>query len=364
TEHSMKRLALLLLPALAVLSAPANASAQSLDGTFRLGVDLSFFQFQRQTIENGGGSDLETDTSVFSLLSQELGLVAGVNLSERFFLGGRLVLARTNLHVDPDSRVGLTWEIGPVVEYRFLDSGIFRPFGNVGLFFGGDSVKVGDAKDNANFLGFRFGVGGNIFIADSFSIDPRLEFDYRFQIGADDGAGQSRWNVGLIVALTGWIGGSPSAGSNNTGFRAGSGESQSVTEVTEVIDLGSDVLLTLVGTPGMDSMDIRLQRRGSNAVLAQCSELAWQVDGAAARMPVAYASEDLSGGVAETLSNRTASNNATLLGNARVVTLTVCGASFTMTPAQLAQLGDFSRRLNATNYAPQQQQDAWPPRAY
>lgn len=358
----MKRLVLILVAAFAALSAPTAASAQSLDGTFRLGVDLTFFQFQRTTTEGGGGVDVERDSSTFSLLSQELGLVAGANLSESFFLGGRLVLARGTEHIDPDNRSALVWEIGPVVEYRFLDSGIFRPFGNVGLFFGGESSKVGDVKDSANFLGFRFGVGGNLFIADSFSIDPRLEFDYRFRIGADDGEGQSRWNIGLIVALTGWIGGSSSGGGNASG-PSGSGDAQSVTEVTEVVDLGSDVLLTLVGTPGMDSMDIRLQRRGANSVLSQCSELAWQVDGAAARMAVAYDSEDLSGGIAETLSGRTASNNATLLGNARVITLTVCGASFTMTPAQLGQLGDFSRRLNATNYAPQQG-DAWPPTAY
>lgn len=360
----MKRLALLVLAALAAFSAPTTASAQSLDGTFRLGVDLTFFQFQRRTDEGFGGVDVESDSSIFSLLSQELGLVAGANLSESFFLGGRLVLARGTQHIDPDNRSSLVWEIGPVVEYRFVDSGIFRPFGSLGLFFGGESTKVGDAKDSANFLGFRFGVGGNLFIADSFSIDPRLEFDYRTRIGADDGEGQSRWNIGLIVALTGWIGGSSSGGSSNSGAQGGSSsDAQSVTEVTEVVDLGSDVLLTLVGTPGMDSLDIRLQRRGANSVLSQCSELAWQVDGAAARMAVAYNSEDLSGGIAETLSGRTASNNATLLGNARVVTLTVCGASFTMTPAQLGQLGDFSRRLNATNYAPQQG-DAWPPTAY
>ena len=357
----MKRLALLSL-LLAAFSSPS--SAQTLDGTLRLGVDLTFFQFQRTTTEGPGGVDFESDTSEFSLLSQELGLVAGGNLSESFFLGGRLVMARSTRHADPDNTSTLIWEIGPVVEYRFVDSGIFRPFGDVGLFFGGGSQKVGDVKSSANFLGFGFGVGGNLFIADSFSIDPRLEFDYRFRIGADDGESESRWNIGLIVALTGWIGGSSGdAGSSGTRPRAGGTESPSVTEVTEVIDLGSDVLLTLVGTPGMDSMDIRLQRRGANSVLAQCSELAWQVDGAAARMPVAYAGEELSGGIAETLAGRTASNNATLLGNARVVTLTVCGASFTMTPTQLGQLGDFSRRLNATHYAPRQE-DAWPPTAY
>ena len=356
----MKRL-LLSLAALVFFTAPA--SAQSLDGTFRLGVDLTFFQFQRQTQEGTFGSDVETDTSVFSLLSQELGLVAGANLSERFFLGGRLALTRSTLHADPDNTSTLSWEIGPVVEYRFLEDGIIRPFVEGGLFFGGASQKIGSVKDSANFLGFRFGVGANIFLAERFSIDPRLEFDYRFRLGADDGEGQSLWNVGLVVALTGYIGGgSDSPRTSNTGFQAGSGETQSVTEVTEVIDLGNDVLLTLVGTPGMDAMDIRLQRRGMNAVLSQCSELAWQVDGAAARMPVRYASEDLSGGIAETLSGVTASNNATLIGNARVITLTVCGASFTMTPAQLAQLGDFSRRLNATTYAPQQ--DVWPPPAY
>ena len=125
-------------------------------------------------------------------------------------------------------------------------------------------------------------------------------------------------------------------------------------EITEVLDLGNDVQLTLRGTPGADSMDVRLRRSGTNSVLSQCSEVSWQVDGASARMPVAYTSEASSGRVAETLSGIAGTNNATMIGNARAVTLTVCGATFTMTSAQLSQVANFSRRLSG-GAAPQQQ---------
>lgn len=139
---------------------------------------------------------------------------------------------------------------------------------------------------------------------------------------------------------------------------------QPVVQVTEVIRLGNDVLLTLLGTPGVDSVELRFQRRGANSVLSQCSQLEWRVDGATASMPVTYASENLAGGIAETLSGSAGSNNTTHLGSARVVSLSACGASFAMTPAQLGQFADFSRRLNTAsptndaNGAPQQQQPA------
>ncbi len=79
-------------------------------------------------------------------------------------------------------------------------------------------------------------------------------------------------------------------------------------------------------------------------------------------MPVSHTSEEVRGGVEERLSGSTASNNAALLGNARVVTLTVCGASFNLSPAQLRELQDFSSRLHRVTAPPAQ--DAWPPAAY
>lgn len=125
-------------------------------------------------------------------------------------------------------------------------------------------------------------------------------------------------------------------------------------QVTEVLTLNSEVQLSLVGTPGAESVNVLLQRRAAGAVLSQCSAFSWRVDGASASMPVSYTSEAFSGGVAETLTGRAGINNTVMIGNARVVTLTVCGASFSMTPAQLGQFTNFTRQIGANTAAPQE----------
>lgn len=126
-------------------------------------------------------------------------------------------------------------------------------------------------------------------------------------------------------------------------------------QVTEVLTLNSEVQLSLVGTPGAESINVVLQRRAAGSVLSQCTEFGWQVDGATVSMPVSYASEAFAGGVAETLTSRAGTNNTAMIGNARSITLTVCGASFSMTPAQLGQFASFSRQIGGNaDRAPQQ----------
>jgi hypothetical protein len=132
---------------------------------------------------------------------------------------------------------------------------------------------------------------------------------------------------------------------------------------TETLDFGDGVSATLFGVPGQNQMTVRFQRRGPAPVLQGCQQLVWQVDGQPAQMPVGYTPTQESAGVLETLEGTTASNNAALLANARVVMLTVCGASFTLTPQHLQQLTDFNQRLQGAA-AQQQHSDPWGAPAY
>ncbi len=340
--------------------APERAEAQpTVANKIRLSLDQSLFTLMSTDYE--GVPDRQTQTS-FGLLGRGFGLSVGAAIGEMFFIGGRLQLEWTK---DESDTTDLSWGLGPFAELMFSD-GAFVPFGLVGLDIAG-RVITPDGSDSVkiNTFGFRFGGGAHIFVTDSFSIDPRLEFGWDTRIGEDEfEQDYSSIRFSILVGFSGWFGGgdpAPSYGGEPiTGGTVepmpgdAPGSTTVANSTTETLDFGDGISATLYGVPGRSDMTVRFQRRGPAPVLQGCAELVWQVDGQAAQMPVTYTPTQESTGVLETLEGVTASNNAALLANARVVTLTVCGASFTLTPQHLQQLGAFNQRLTVQPAQPQQ----------
>lgn len=344
-----------------VTLAPQKAEAQSVADRLRLSADLTFFEFTKFNA-SFGGFDSDTKGSYFGFLNQGLGLSVGASIGDMLFIGGRLVLERAQSHDEGDDSSQLGWALEPFVELMFLDQGPVVPFALAGLGLQGLVDDDGSSRDKTTFFGFRFGGGAHIFLAESFSLDPRVEFGWATDVGGEDDVDISRIRFGIVVGLSGWFGGgdpAPSYGGETVQPLpgAGPGSTTVANSTTETLDFGGGVSATLYGVPGQSDMTVRFQRRGAAPVLQGCSQITWQVDGQAAQMAVGYTPTQESGGVLETLEGKTASNNAALLANARVVTLTVCGASFNLTPQHLQQLGDFNQRLQAQQ-APQQN-DPW-----
>ncbi|MAQ16747.1 MAG: hypothetical protein CMN30_18385 [Sandaracinus sp.] len=249
----------------------------------------------------------------------------------------------------------------------FLDHGPVVPFAMAGLSIEGYVQDDGDDRAKTNYLGFRFGAGAHIFLADSFSLDPRVELGWSTDVGGDtEGLDVSRLQFGIVVGFSGWFGGGEAAPDYALGPAPGAGPGPSPTPTaaatTETLDFGGGVAATFYGTPGEPDMVVRFQRRGPTPVLASCQELVWQVDGQPAEMRVHADQSGEAGDVLETLEGKTAASNARFLGSARVVTLTVCGASFSLTPQHLQQLGDFAGRMQPA--AQPAQNDPWGRPAY
>jgi len=346
--------------------APGEAEAQpTVANKLRLSLDQSLFNFTSTDFE---GDPDRANTSSFGLLGRGFGLSIGATIGEMFFIGGRLQLEWSK---DDGDNTDLSWGLEPFAELMFADGAVV-PFAMAGLSIAG-LVITPDGADSqkVNTFGFRFGGGAHIFLTDSFSIDPRLEFGWDTRIGEDDfEADFSTIRFSIVVGFSGWFGGgdpAPAAAPAGAAMQPLPGDAPGSATVanstTETLDFGDGISATLFGVPGDSQMTVRFQRRGPAPVLQGCQQLVWQIDGQPAQMPVAYTPTQESTGVLETLEGSTASNNAALLANARVVTLTVCGASFTLTPQHLQQLGKFNERLQGAAVQPQQN-DPWGQPAY
>jgi len=344
---------------------PGRAEAQStVENKIRISLDQSLFSLLSTDYE--GVPDRQSQTS-FGLLGRGFGLSVGASIGKMLFIGGRLQLEWAK---DEGDNTELSWGLQPFAELMFADGAIV-PFALAGIDIAG-VVVTPDGADSvkANTFGFRFGGGAHFFLTDSFSLDPRVEFGWDTRIGEDDGDQDfSSIRFSIVVGFSGWFGGgsaAPTVGGNDGAMQPLPGDAPGSATVanstTETLDFGDGVSATLYGVPGQNQMTVRFQRRGPAPVLQGCQQLVWQVDGQPAQMAVGYTPTQESSGVLETLEGTTASNNAALLGNARVVMLTVCGASFTLTPQHLQQLADFNQRLQGA--AQPQQNDPWGQPAY
>jgi opacity protein-like surface antigen len=354
--------------------APDRVEAQTVRDRLRLSADLTFFQFQKTNVSTDFG-DADDKSSYFGFLNQGLGLSVGASIGERLFIGGRLVLERSQSHNEGDDSAALAWTLEPFAELMFLDGPVV-PFALAGIGFEGFVFEdSGGDREKTNYFGFRFGGGAHIFLADSFSLDPRIELGWATDIaGEDDGVDESVIRFSIIVGFSGWFGGGDAAPAEASPFAGGGTDPYTgapvagptgptpANETVETLDFGGGVSVTMAGAPQRDDLKLAFQRRGTAPVLSGCSDLVWQIDGQTAEMPVSHRTTPSEDGMTETLEGVTASNNAALLGHARVVTLTVCGASFTLTPQHLQQLSAFAQRLQGPAATPQQ--DAWPPTAY
>ena len=257
---------------------PNEAEAQSVSDRLRLSADLTFFDFTKVNF-SASGFDSDSKGSYFGFLNQGLGLSIGSSLGDMFFIGGRLVLERAQSHDEGDDSSQLRWALEPFVELMFLDQGPVVPFAMGGLSLFGGVDDDGASRDKSTFFGFRFGGGAHIFLADSFSLDPRVEFGWATDVGAEGDTDTSLINFSIIVGFSGWFGGGAAAPAPAGGgaMQPLPGDAPGSTTVanstTETLDFGDGISATLYGVPGQNQMTVRFQRRGPAPVLQGCQQI-------------------------------------------------------------------------------------------
>lgn len=205
------------------LSFSAEVSAQSINDSFRLGMETRLFRFLSSTAEPED-SRIEDDEesiefgifsfgSVFSKRRTLLGAPASCfgadlayGLSGNVLLGSHLMLDYMSVKDGADLSA-VQFAIVPHLDYVFLSGRKFRPF--LGLQLGGQfsSLSEGnvDSSGKVFMLGAELGAFG--FVTNSLSIDPRLSFLYSFG-GAED-AGRD-WDVNsisiaIMIGFSGWM---------------------------------------------------------------------------------------------------------------------------------------------------------------
>ncbi len=208
--------------------ANAATSAQSIDGTFKMGVESRLFRFASITAEVQGpySSGEETielvDFGLFSFGSTRAGLfdsllvpaaAIGADLAygvtDNLLLGSRLMVDHGRF-MDGEELSSTQFAIVPHFDYVFTTNSSFRPF--LGAQFGAQgSYLSGDGGGMFSYL-FLMGLslGGFAFVADNISIDPRISFFY--SLGSADmedvdspDLDSNGFSIALMIGLSGWI---------------------------------------------------------------------------------------------------------------------------------------------------------------
>jgi hypothetical protein len=193
----------------AIALTASSASAQMIDGSLRLHLELPVFGYQSTEITGEGADDgVTTSRITIGPGSSTLGLGLGYGVSEMIVLGTNLVLQHQSIKPDEGDSVGVTTvQILPYLEVVFGE-GTTRPF------VGGQLMLQINSTENTDTT--LFGLGGlggvHIFLTDSFSFDVsgRLYFltgSTTFESGgaADDiEADASELGVLLLIGLSGW----------------------------------------------------------------------------------------------------------------------------------------------------------------
>jgi hypothetical protein len=205
-----KTLGTLVLAGALALGSSSIAHAQHGEGAFRLHADFSVFDvsaypgFGDATILVGV---LSPPGPFFGGLG--LGLGAGYQFSDMFVIGGRIGFGYVDVAAPggTPSGAGLL-SLVPYFEILFTEGDVI-PFAGAQAGFQVAFPEASDAR--AGLLAGLYG-GVHLFPVDAFSISPQLWLDFLYN-GFTERAG---FDIGIIVTLTGWIGGSGGGGGETT----------------------------------------------------------------------------------------------------------------------------------------------------
>jgi opacity protein-like surface antigen len=194
----------------AIVLSASSASAQLIDGSLRLHLELPVLGYQSSEIK-ADGADEGTTTGIFSIGPGEttLGLGLGYGVSEMIVLGTNLALQHSSIKPDEGPAVSATGvQILPYLEVVFGE-GTTRPF------VGGQLMLQLTSTENTDTTLFGLGAlgGVHIFLTDSFSFDVSGRLYYMTGTSTfdsdDDLADEletdvSELGVLLLIGLSGW----------------------------------------------------------------------------------------------------------------------------------------------------------------
>jgi outer membrane protein len=149
--------------------------------------------------EKDGVTDEKTSYTHFDLTPK-----AGYFIRNRIGLGGELSFSSSRSKFEgAEPSTQTDWRIGPFARYYYKTVSWFVPFGEVGTGYGNDVVKSTDpfsgaelkTKHNVFYVGL--GAGAALFLADNFSLEALLM--YQFENAKNPEGGGSHATSGVML---------------------------------------------------------------------------------------------------------------------------------------------------------------------
>ncbi len=127
---------------------------------------------------------------------------AGYFLRNRIALGGDIYLSYSSEkpegYIDPITSTG--WRLGPYGRYYYKTVSWFVPFGEAKTGFGGDKISYGEGSETKhNVFYFGLGAGASLFLADNFSLEALLM--YQYEKAKNPEGGGSHTTNGVMVSF-------------------------------------------------------------------------------------------------------------------------------------------------------------------
>ena len=143
-------------------------------------------------------SDVKTSISQFDLTPK-----VAYFLQNRIALGGELYYSSNRSKLEGgDPYIQREWRIGPFARYYYNTVSWFVPFGEAGIGYGNDISKLTDItgaefKTKHNVFYINLGVGAAVFLADNFSLETMLMYQYESAKNPEGGGGHTTHGVML-----------------------------------------------------------------------------------------------------------------------------------------------------------------------
>ena len=143
-----------------------------------------------------------------SLYNFDLTPKAAYFIQNRIAFGGELYYSSAASKPEgSDPTTTTNWALGPFGRYYFKTVSWFVPFGEAGLGYGRELYKFtdfsgGTVKTKHNIFYGRLGVGASIFLADNFSMEALLMYQYKKSKNPEGGGSHTTSGVMLGVGFS------------------------------------------------------------------------------------------------------------------------------------------------------------------